>query len=262
VLAGASGRVAAEPSPAKDLETLSASVAPAVVSLKGTLEAQATFGGVTHSGRIEGQAHGTIVDPTGLVLVSDSSMGGAGSPRVAAVLRRLPGLEIQTEVVDLRVILGADQETLPAVLVVRDARNDLAWVQILDLGDRRLPVVDVAAGHDPRVGEPLLAFGRLGRGFGYAPFHVRGHVGSAAQRPRRTWAITVDESLVGLVHFDAVGVPIGVLSYLAPPEGAEEDDADLRLLPLDVVRRSLEAARKHVPEALEKARPATPDEGR
>jgi hypothetical protein len=127
---------------------------------------------------------------------------------------------------------------------------------VLDLGERRLPAVDLAAGREPGVGEAVASVSRLGRGFAYAPRYTKARVTSFADRPRRCWDLATDASEAGLLYFALTGAPLGVLAYLPGAEGTAAGQPAKRLLPMDVVRKSLESARKRVPEAIEKARAA------
>jgi hypothetical protein len=252
-------RVGAEGPAPSEAEALVASVAPAIVELRFTLALTFSLGGQAGVKRMSGQATGTVVDPSGLVLTSDSLTGGPNSPAMGMIKAMLPGIELKLELEELRVSLGDGTEEFPGLLVVRDGRNDLAGVQMLDLGERRLPAVDLAGAREPRVGEPLACVGRLGRGFGHAPYYVKGRVTSLAERPRRSWALTTDAAdtdHAGILYYAPQGTPLGLLALQAAAEGTGDDEPEQRLLPLDVVRKSLESARTRVPAALEQARAA------
>jgi S1-C subfamily serine protease len=250
-------RVHAEAPAPSDAEALLARVAPAVVDVRFTVAVTFSFRGQSGVKRLSRQTSGVVVDPSGLVLTSDSLTAGPRSPVVAMIERALPGIELKLDLEELRVSLGDGTEELAGLLVARDGRNDIAWLQVADLGERRLAAVDLAAGREPRVGEALASVGRLGRGFGYAPYWVKGRVTSQGERPRRHWDLTTDADDEGpLLYFAAAGAPLGVLAFLSGAEGTDEDEPERRLLPLDVVRKSLETARARVPEALEKARAA------
>ena len=244
---------AEEPAPSQ-AEALVASVAPAVVTLRFTLAISVSMAGQGGSHRMSVQTPATVVDPSGLLLTSDSATAGPRSTIVTALESALPGVEFKLDIEELRVVLAEGADELPGVLLVRDGRNDLAWVQVLDLGERKLAAVDLAAGRDPRVGEPLACVGRVGRGFGHAPVYAKARVVSLAEKPRRTWDVATDSEDVGLLYFAPAGAPVALLALLPSAEGVTDESPQLRLLPLDVVRKSLEGARKRVPEVLEKAK--------
>jgi S1-C subfamily serine protease len=256
LLAGAPALVRAEePPPRSEPEALVAAVAPAVVTLRFTLVISVTMGGQGGTHRMSADAHATVVDPSGLMLASDSATAGPRSTIVGTLESMMPGMELKLDIEELRIVLAEGEEELPGVLVVRDGRNDLAWIQAVDLGERRLPAVDLAPGRDPRVGEPLACVERLGRGFGYASVFSRARIASRAELPRPTWDVVSDSSEPGLLYFAGAGVPVAYYGLMPNAEGAADEAPSLRLLPLDVVRKSLEAAKKRVPEALAKARP-------
>jgi S1-C subfamily serine protease len=253
--------LAEEPAPTP-AEALITAVAPAIVEIRFT--ASVTFSMMGQSGvhSDSGQTAGTMIDSSGLVLTSDSNTGGVQSPVVATIRRMIPDIELKVELEELRVLLSDGADELPAVLVARDSRNDLAWVQIVDVGERKLATVDLGKGRDPRVGERVASIARLGRGFDYAPYIAKGRVTSVNELPRRHWNLASDAEEPGLLQFALTGEPVGLLSYLAAAEGTDAELPEARLLSIDVVRKSRETARARVAAALAEARAAkdTPKE--
>ncbi|HVG94596.1 MAG TPA: hypothetical protein VND21_09120 [Planctomycetota bacterium] len=242
LLSALPSRAADAPSPApaagEDLDALSAAIAPAIVSIKVIY----TWAG----GEEEDSwwSHGVVVDPGGLVLVGLST-DSEGRVRIKAV----------------HVLFEDDPTEWPAVLVAKDTILGLAWIQVLGVGERSLAHVDLAKGvadraEPPRLGEPLFGVTRLGRGFDYAPAVRRIYFTSRITSPRRMWDFAGDFGEVGLPVFDLKGRPVALLAEQASAEGAGEDggtSSEAFALPLDAVLKSLEQARKRVPEALKKA---------
>ncbi len=227
-----------EPAPAAplsarttDLEAHLARVAPSIVTLKSLV----SWGGDDESTTV---AHGAIVDPSGIVLLSGSELGITG-----------------TKVRSIHVFLGNDPKEWDAIFVARDSTLDLSYVQILDLAGNALPAVDLAAGTEPKIGQDLFGVSRTGRGFDYAPSIRRLYVTCRIENPRKMWDFTGEFGESGLPVFDLKGRPVGVLSNQQSVEGGDDDgssSSDVFLLPLDAVTKSLALARKRVPEALEK----------
>ncbi|MFO0932748.1 MAG: hypothetical protein U1E39_08555 [Planctomycetota bacterium] len=195
-------------------------------------------------------AHGAVVDAEGLILVSGSEVGGGDA-----------------KLVDVKVLFGSDPKEWSAVLVARDTALDLAYVRILP-GEGRpfryvdLPAAAAARTTEPRLGETLCGVTRTGRGFDYAPAVRRLYLTCRIEAPRKMWDFTGEFSEAGLPVFDLAGNAVAVLTNQQSAEGADEDGGshhDVFALPLAAVLKSLEAAQKRVPAALEKAAEAKKD---
>jgi len=209
--------------------------APTVVSLRFVLKS-----GGTESPT---EAHGTVVDPTGLVVLPNDELGGEG-----------------VKVSDLKVIFGSDPKEWEAVVVARDKNLSLAYLQVLGLGDKAVPAVDFSAGVEPKIGLTLFGITRDGRGFDYAPSIQRCYVSSRVEKPRVMWGLSGDFGSAGLPVYDAAGRPAGLLADQESSEGAAEEGQGTMsatfLLTLADVNKSLAAAKKRVPEAVAKAEAA------
>src|SRR5688572_18831120 len=93
-------------------------------------------------------AQGTVVDPSGLVLLSNSYFSWSGG-----------------QVAGIKVLFGSDPKEWEAVIVARDSILDLAYVQVLELGDQRVAAVDLSQGGEVQVGADLTSVWRDRRGF-------------------------------------------------------------------------------------------------
>ena len=182
-------------------------------------------------------ARGVVVDASGLVMLSNGHFPG--------------------KALNIKVIFEAETKEHDAVLVAKDKLLDLAFVQILALEGHATSPVDLTKGGAVEVGRPLLGITRSGRGFDYAPEVGRLYATGRIEKPRPMWSIAGDFSESGLPVYDSSGKPVGVLSDQQGSEGAAEEgegaESATCLLPLDTVLKSIEAAKKRVPEAVEKA---------
>lgn len=238
-----SGPAAPASSVPGDLEAALERTAPVVVTVQFLLK---------YDGGYEepSWAHGAVVDAEGLILVSGSEVGGGDA-----------------KLVDVKVLFGSDPKEWPAVLVARDTALDLAYVRILPGEGRPFRFVDLAAAAaarttEPKLGETLYGVTRTGRGFDYAPAIRRLYLTCRIEAPRKMWDFTGEFSEAGLPVFDLAGHAVAVLANQQSAEGADEDGGshhDVFALPLAVVLKSLEAAQKRVPAALEKAAEAKKD---
>lgn len=226
-----------KPAATDDLEAALVRSAPCVVTVQMLMKWDGDYESTVW-------AHGAVVDPEGLVMMSGSDVGGG-----------------EAKLKDVKVLFGNDPKEWPAVLVARDTALDLAWVRVLPGGGRPFPFVDLAAAAagrpaEPRLGETLYGVTRTGRGFDYAPAVRRLYFTCRIEAPRKMWDFTGEFVEAGLPVYDLAGHAVAVLANQQSAEGADEDGGshhDVFALPLATVLKSLEAAQKRVPAALEKA---------
>lgn len=193
---------------------------PAMVTIKFVLKMQS--GGEEQEK--EDEATGVIIDPKGLVLCSNTQLGG-----FAGLLRALGrGSGITANPTDIKVLVGDDTEGLEATFVARDSELDLAWVRIKDIGDHKLTCVDLnkATSDKPVVGQPVLAIRRMGKFFDRTPIIQETRIGGVARKPRELYLTTTDfVETVGLPVFTSDGRVLGVTIVPMPGEGDVTEDA-------------------------------------
>ena len=220
-----------DPSPDAVLEQR----APAIVSLKFILKADGN--------ESQTEVLGTVIDPTGLVVLPNADLGGDG-----------------VKASDVKVLFGSDPKEWEAVIVARDKVLSLAYLQVLGLGEKGVPAIDFVAGPEPKLGLGLYGVSREGRGFDFAPSIQRCYVSSRVEKPRLMWGVSGDFATAGLPVFDMAGRAVGLLADQDSSEGAAQEGESTTtgtfLLPLADVTRSLAAAKKRVPEAVAKAEAA------
>ena len=98
------------------------------------------------------EARGTVIDPKGLVLVSNAYMTWG-----------------EAQVGGLKVMFGNEAKEWESVLVAKDTVRGLAFVQVLGLGDTAIAAVDVSKDAPVRVGDDLVSFWRDSRGYDFVP---------------------------------------------------------------------------------------------
>jgi hypothetical protein len=252
-LAFPGGRARGEEEPAA---ALLARVAPAVVSVHGTLEQRWSGDGSAQEKEVAFDGVGAVVDPGGIVLLRNATVGGS-SPEIEAWRKQNDIESYSATPTSLVVLFGNDPTEHAAAVLAQDSRLDLAFLQLLGGRDKPFAYVDLTKGAAPRVGQELLGVRRSGRGFDFAPIVETLYVSSRVEKPRALWALRGDFEAAGLPVFARDGAPVGVVAELqAPADSATGDDRpdEARFaVPLDAVLKSLEAARKKVPEVLAKA---------
>jgi hypothetical protein len=212
-----------------DWEAMLAERAPTIVTIKYVMKSQ--------DWESTNETRGVLVDAAGLVMTAGLSFRGEG-----------------TKISDVKVMLGADPAELDAVIVAHDTVLSLGYVRILAPPEGKpLAFVDLAKGRDPKVGQSLFGVTRAGRGFDFAPAIKRLYLTSRIETPRGMWNFAGEFNEEGLPVYDLEGKPAGVIASQSASEGTD-DGTDTFVLPLKDVLRSLEQAKKRVPDALAKAK--------
>ncbi len=243
---------------AQDYQRILKEKSPAFVTIKYLL--QVKMGGM---GEVESEMEttGVLIDSKGLVLASNTQLGGIGG------FMRSLGQEITTTPTDIKVLIGEDVEGLEARVVARDTELDLAWVRLKEEPEKPLPYVDLkkAAG-EAQVGQPLVGVRRLSKFFDRVSVVNETRVAGTARKPRRLYVPTLPlTSNLGLPLFTTDGQVLGVAVLQTPSEEDMDESpaamfsrmASLQemmsgvILPADEVveatRRALEVAGKQAP---------------
>jgi len=191
---------AAEPRHYANLATEKSS---AYVSVKFVLKKQGRFGNQEN----EGEAAGIMIDPSGLVLCSNSAVGGS------SFFSRF-GSATPT---DLKVLIGNDTEGLDAELLARDSELDLTWVRIKEPGDKTFAYLDLSKAATPTLGQPLMALRKMGKYFGRAVVVSEGRLAGKTSKPRKLFVPGGGLDLEpGLPVFTLGGRVVGIVVIQMP----------------------------------------------
>ena len=121
--------------PAQDVGAQSAQVlqrrAPSIVTVKIVLKTEINVMGQTQEREERIQVQGAVVDASGLVMFSNSSISASQLQEALSGMMEdegQGGLEIKTDPSDIKVVFGDEDEEFPAALVATDQRLALAFV--------------------------------------------------------------------------------------------------------------------------------------
>jgi hypothetical protein len=234
------------------IEALMAAKAPAVVSVKCVLKIHRTRGGESRDGEANLEIRGTVVDPSGLVLVGNDSLDGI--PRATRAQLKAAGMEISTTPRDVKVLFGNEAKEHAAAVVARDSNLGLCFIQILDPEVKPTGSIDFTKTVEPGVGQTLFSVTRKPRGYDCAPVFGRFFVTGRVDKPRSMFSVSGQNLQEGFPAYDLSGALVGVVTNQIGAEGVQGGSSETFMLPLPVVRRVLEQVRKRVPEVLEKAK--------
>lgn len=191
---------------------------PSLVTVKIVYKTQVSEGGQSSTSEGKTETTGVVVSPDGLVMLSASSysfdfgaffgnIGGGGDNS---------DFKSKTIPTDFKVTVGHDQKDYSAKLVATDTILGLTFIQITDLQGKTLEAVDMSQRAQPALGEKVILFSRLSKGYDYAPyFHITTVCGEI-QIPRHAYLLDGAGLPIGLPVYDLSGKPLGILTTLAP----------------------------------------------
>lgn len=170
---------------------------------------------------IEGSTTCLMIDDDGLVLCSNTELGGYAA-LMSQMMGRGNGFDVTATPRGLKVVLGDHGEGLDAQLLARDTERDLAWVRIEgDLESLEIAALDLSHSAEIAVGESFYRLRRMDEFFGSVPVVTEGTVAAVVSKPR---ALLVPSTPVsggfGLPVFDAAGRVVGITVIQTP--GAED----------------------------------------
>jgi hypothetical protein len=193
--------------------------APSIVTVKIVLKTEIQVMGQQQDQEERIQLQGAVVDPSGLVMFSNASISAAKLQEALSGMMEERGqgggLDIKTTPSDIKVVFGNEEQEYAAFLAATDARLDLAFVQVQNLGEKKLEVVDFPEAATPTIGQSLVAVSRLNEGYDYAAFFETAHVVGEIKKPIPAFIVAGEASGVGLPVFSATGEALGVLTVLA-----------------------------------------------
>ncbi|MEM6455215.1 MAG: trypsin-like peptidase domain-containing protein, partial [Acidobacteriota bacterium] len=197
-----------------DVHARIAAHADALARLRFVLRVQ-TDGGERE---IEGETTCIVIDASGLLLCSNTELGGY----VRAMGQMLGGRSFTATPSSLEIFLGDADEPLGGQLLTRDSDRDLAWVQIeRDADASPLAAIDLDAHvSDVRPGSAFFVLRPLDPFFGRAPLVTREVIGAVTEKPRRLLVpATPLRAGFGAPVFDAAGKLIGLTVLQMPESG-------------------------------------------
>ncbi|MBY0311123.1 MAG: serine protease [Phycisphaerales bacterium] len=172
------------------------SAGPALVTIKFVMKIEGGGEGFGEGGR-DVETAGVMIEPAGLVLVSNAKMGGTASRM---------GMTVNPT--NIKVLVGDDAEGVKARILARDSELDLCWIQIEDdkAKDKKFTSVDFAAGSGVEIGDRVLFVDRMGKFFDHALSIREGRIGGKTKKPR---ALMIPTGVSGMPdRRDLLGTPL------------------------------------------------------
>jgi hypothetical protein len=186
----------------------------AVIMVLATIKLRINIGGREQSTDQATQANATILDSTGLTVLSlsslqpDDMMSRSLSQRVAAGTK----VDVTSEPSDIRMHL-ADGREIAAKLVLRDEDLDLAFIRPTEPPTPPLTFVD-SAGATPALLDPVMLLQRTSEATGWLAAASIGNIQLVIDKPRTYYQVampTVGGTGLGAPVFDLAGHFVGVV---------------------------------------------------
>lgn len=187
----------------------------AIVNVRVVLKMRVSVGGREMQSMDESvETVGTVIDPSGLTVLSLSSLNPG------AVMNRLMGssgsgqerMEFGSEPTDVKLRL-ADARELTARIVLRDEDLDLAFLRPTATPESALVALDLADEGRPALLDPVIILSRLGRVGGWTPAASLQTIGAIIERPRRFYVTeTGAAASMGTPAFTTAGKVVGLLT--------------------------------------------------
>jgi|YelNatPaOPRAMG01_1025707.scaffolds.fasta_scaffold09693_3 hypothetical protein len=186
----------------------------AVVTVKLVLNQSMSFGGRDQQNESTTETIGTVIDPSGLTVISLSTIDPAATLRslLAKQMRGQAGdIKIDSQVKDAKLVL-ADGTELTAQVVLRDKDLDLAYLRPVDKPAKPLAAISLAGAATPQVLDEVICLNRLGKVANRVVAVSIERIDAVVDRPRTFYIIGQGGSSgIGSPVFAASGAPVGVI---------------------------------------------------
>jgi hypothetical protein len=198
----------------------------AVVTVRLAIKQSMSMGGRDSKSDSKTETTGTVIDPSGLTVVSltttdpGSAMKDAYARAMAARGGDPSQLKFDSELSDLKIVL-ADGTEIPAEVVLRDKDLDLAYLRPSDKQAKPLPFVDLARATKAQILDEVVVVNRLNKAANRVPAISVGRIEAIVDKPRTFYVLgeamwgyalgapvfSLDGKLVGIVFLRSAKTP-------------------------------------------------------
>ena len=240
--------------------------ADVLVTVKFVLKVK--MAGAGSDREVEGETVCPLIDPEGLVLCSNTELGGYMT-LMSRLMGQGGGFDVSAMPREIEVFLGDAGEGFDATLLARDTERDLAWIQIESGLDPEKPpaFLDLSSSAALETGDRFYRLRRMDKFFGSVAVVSEGVVAAVIAKPRKLLVpsgttstgfgqpvFTADGRLVGITVIqmpDAEdqlgGMLAGGLSFLSSAAKLQDMVGGL-ILPAAEVARATQLARESFAE--------------
>lgn len=203
------------------LRALSQKYSSSVVTLQ--LVIKSSMGGESNQAQLE--ADGLVIDPSGLVVTTNSAIDPAAL--YASAMGEEAMGRIAFSVVSAKIRL-ADGQEIPARVVLRDRDRNLAFVRPLKKPAQSLSFVDFKGKSISQLGNPVYILGRLGKAASRVAEANCMRIIGVVDKPRRFYVLEpMAYYYSGNVAFSENGQPLGLITIKAGRGSMSSSDSVL-----------------------------------
>jgi hypothetical protein len=243
----------------------------AVVTVRLAIKQSMSFGGRDSKSESKTETTGTMIDPSGLTVVSltTTDPGNAMKETYARAIAARGGnpsqLKFDSEVSDVKIVL-ADGTEIPADVVLRDKDLDLAYLRPSDKPAKPLPFVDLSRDSKPQVLDEVVVVNRLNKAANRVPAVSVGRIEAIVDKPRTfyvlgeaTWGyslgapvFSIDGQLIGILFLRSAKAQIDQTSGFMFSNLSQWGMMPIVLPASDIVDGAKQALEAKLPSAEEK----------
>ena len=196
----------------------------AVVKVQLVIKVSISYMGQADTQESKGEVTGTVVDPSGLTIVSFTNTNPADAIR--GMFGGEDGPDITSEVTDVKILLN-DGKEIPAKVVLRDKDLDLAFIQPIEKLESPLMAVDLKNSGSLDMLDKAIILSRLGRVANRSQSVHLTHIQAVINKPRKFYTITLPDKadVLGSPVFGLDGKVIGLVLLRILPGQASMDSS-------------------------------------
>lgn len=159
------------------------------------------------------EAVGTVIDPSGLTVVSLGSInpGGMMTKLLAGAAASGQGVDIASEPTDVKIRLSDGRE-IQATIALRDEDLNLAFVRPTTAPEKPFVAVNLADAGQPAMLDEVVVLARLGRVGGWVPSAALRDIGGIVSKPRTFFVLAGETTGTGSPAFLLNGKLVGILT--------------------------------------------------
>ena len=249
-----------------------------VVTVKLVIENRYSMqGSGSQSEESKAEITGTVIDPTGLVVVSlYTTDPTSGSRNMMGMDLEDMGFKIETEIKSAD-ILTQEGDEVPAEVVLRDKDLDLAFIRPKEKVEKPFTALDLSKAGTPAQLDPVVAINRLGRVANRAHGALVDRIEAVVEKPRTFYVpagggmtqgslgapvFTLDGNVAGILVLRTIrAASSGMMGMMSMMGGGGGDNAVMIVIPAADVLDVAKQAPEHAPAAPEEATQETEPEG-
>ena len=244
----------------------------AVITVRLAIKQSMSMGGRDSKSESKIETTGTIIDPSGLTVVSltTTDPGNAMKEAYARAMTARGGdasqLKFDSEVSDVKIVL-ADGTEIAADVVLRDKDLDLAYLRPSDKPAKPLPFVDLARDGKPQVLDEVVVVNRLNKAANRVPAVSIGRIEAIVEKPRTfyvlgeaTWGyslgapvFSLDGKLIGIIFLRSAKAQVDQTSGFMFSSLSQYGMMPIVLPSSDIVDGAKQALEAKIPATEEKS---------